>query len=88
MQRFPCPFCGLRPETEFYFAGETGKTRPETTGAVSETEWQQYLYAQRNEKGPVREVWMHSTCQELFIMERDSATMDVLRTQSLRKELQ
>ena len=86
MQRFPCPFCGLRPETEFHFMGELGKTRPDTTGAVSAEDWGSYLYTQRNEKGPVREVWMHLTCGELFILERDSVTMEVIGSIALRKD--
>ena len=85
MQRFPCPFCGLRPETEFYFAGEAGKTRPDTTADVSDEDWARYLHSQRNDKGEVREVWMHLTCQELYLMHRDSATMQVLGSEPLRK---
>ena len=34
MQSFPCPFCGARPETEFSYCAEAGKTRPE--GDVAE----------------------------------------------------
>ena len=86
MQRFPCPFCGPRPETEFHFAGEAGKTRPDTTQPVTDADWSHYLFTQRNEKGPVREVWMHLTCQELFVLERDSATMDVSTATALRKD--
>ena len=85
MQRFPCPFCGPRPETEFHFAGEAGKTRPHTTQPVSDAEWAHYLHSQRNDKGPVREVWLHLTCQELFLMVRDSTTMEVTGSTSLRK---
>ncbi|NIZ13038.1 sarcosine oxidase subunit delta [Phaeobacter sp. HF9A] len=85
MQIFPCPFCGPRNETEFHFAGELGKARPTTTEAVSAKEWASYLYAQRNEKGAVHEVWMHLPCSELFVMERDSVTMDVLGARSLRE---
>ena len=85
MQIFPCPFCGDRPEAEFHFAGELGKVRPDTVAQVDPDDWAGYLYAQRNEKGPVREVWMHMTCSELFMMERDSVTMAVLSSKSLRK---
>jgi heterotetrameric sarcosine oxidase delta subunit len=84
MQIFSCPFCGPRNETEFHFAGELGKVRPDTTQDVTSGDWASYLYAQRNEKGAVREVWMHLTCSELFVMERDSVTMDVLGSRALR----
>ena len=85
MQLFPCPFCGLRPETEFRFAGELGKTRPDTTGVVSDADWADYLHTQRNEKGRVKEVWMHLTCGELFVLERDSVTMEVIASHPLRE---
>lgn len=86
MQLFHCPFCGPRDEREFHFAGEAGKARPATTGAVSAEDWARYLNTQRNEKGHVREVWMHLTCSELFVMERDSVTMEVLSSAPLREE--
>ncbi|SCZ65613.1 sarcosine oxidase subunit delta [Epibacterium ulvae] len=86
MQRFSCPFCGLRDEREFHFAGEAGKTRPDTTQDVSDKEWANYLFFCKNTKGPTREIWVHTTCQEYFIMERDSVTMEVLGTTAMRKD--
>lgn len=86
MQLFPCPFCGIRNEREFHFAGEAGKLRPDTTGEVGAHPWAEYLYAQRNDKGRVREIWMHLPCSELFLMERDSVTMEVLGATALRKD--
>lgn len=77
MQRFTCPFCGLRDETEFHYVAEAGKLRPDTTKTVSDADWALYLYAQRNARGPAREVWMHLTCAELFVMERDTETAEV-----------
>ncbi len=85
MQIFPCPFCGPRDEREFHFAAEAGKTRPDTSGAVSDAEWAGYLHMHRNDKGVVREIWMHTTCAEVFLLERDSVTMDVLGSTPLRK---
>lgn len=85
MQIFPCPFCGPRDEREFHFAAEAGKTRPDTSGAVSDAEWADYLHMHRNDKGVVREIWMHTTCAEVFLLERDSVTMDVLGSTPLRK---
>ena len=84
MQQFPCPFCGVRDEREFHFVAEAGKTRPETVDEVSPRQWAAYLYSQRNDKGPVREVWMHLTCQELFVMYRDSVSMKVNGVTALR----
>ena len=86
MQIFPCPFCGPRDEREFHFAGEAGKTRPDTTQDISDGDWSDYLFHSENTKGASREIWVHTTCQEYFIMTRDTATMDVLGTTQLRKE--
>ena len=87
MQRFPCPFCGLRDEREFHYAGELGKTRPATFTKVSDKEWRDYLYAYHNEKGAAEEVWVHLTCREMFVMCRDTVTMEVIETRALRKEV-
>lgn len=86
MQRFPCPFCGLRDEREFHFVAEAGKVRPDTSREVGAADWASYLHGQRNEKGPVREVWMHLTCAEMFVMTRDSVTMEVRGTEQLRTD--
>lgn len=86
MQIFTCPFCGERNEREFHFVAEAGKIRPDTTQKISDKDWADYLHNHRNEKGLVREVWMHLTCAEIFMMERDSVTMDVHETIALRKD--
>ncbi|WP_438955152.1 sarcosine oxidase subunit delta [Cognatiyoonia sp.] len=84
MQVFPCPFCGDRNEREFHFLAEAGKVRPDTTQEISDADWATYLHSHRNEKGAVREVWMHTTCAEVFILERDSVTMSITQSIALR----
>ena len=84
MQIFTCPFCGDRDEREFHFVAEAGKVRPDTTADISDKDWAAYLHSHRNTKGHVCEVWMHTTCAELFLMERDSLSMEVLGSTSLR----
>lgn len=82
MQLFPCPFCGPRDETEFHYGGEAGNFRPE--GAeVSADDWARYLYMRANPKGHTREIWVHLTCGEFFVMERDSLTHAVLGASAL-----
>lgn len=78
MQQFPCPFCGLRNETEFHFAVEAGHPRPEPAEEVSDADWAKYLYLYKAPKGASSEVWVHLTCGEYFVMERDTVTRDVL----------
>lgn len=83
MQRFPCPFCGLRDETEFHFGAEAGKARPEPAPEVSDAAWADYLYSQDAPRGPAREVWVHLTCGEFFVMTRDTVTREVLGAEVL-----
>jgi sarcosine oxidase subunit delta len=73
MQLFPCPFCGPRDETEFFFGGDAGKTRPPRE--ASEADWARYLHMKKNPKGAARELWIHSGgCGRFFYMERDTVT--------------
>lgn len=83
MQRFICPFCGERDETEFHFAAESGKHRPEPAKDVDARTWYNYLYAQDAPRGRTREVWVHLSCGEFFIMERDTVTRDLIGVKSL-----
>jgi len=86
MQRFPCPFCGPRDEREFHYAGDFGKTRPDTAQHVSDADWATYLFSQKNPMGTAREVWVHLPCQEYFAMTRDTLTMAVTSTMAFRKD--
>jgi sarcosine oxidase subunit delta len=84
MQRFPCPFCGPRDETEFHFAAEAGKVRPEPAAEVTAEVWSHYLHLNRNPRGATREIWVHQTCGEFFLMERDTVTHVVAGATALR----
>ena len=77
MQVFTCPFCGPRDETEFHFAAEAGKRRPEPAQQTSDADWADYLYFNDVPRGPAREVWVHVTCGEFFLMTRDTVTRQV-----------
>lgn len=82
MQTFPCPFCGPRSETEFHFATEAGRSRPE--GAPKAAAWAEYLYAETAPKGQTQEVWLHTTCGEYFVLKRNSVTRVVAGSEALR----
>jgi sarcosine oxidase subunit delta len=77
MQIFTCPFCGPRDETEFHFAAEAGKQRPQPAEDTSDADWADYLYFNDAPRGPAREVWVHVTCGEVFMMTRDTVTREV-----------
>jgi sarcosine oxidase subunit delta len=83
MQQFPCPFCGLRDETEFHFAAEAGKTRPGPASDVGDDVWADYLFQNDAPKGHAREIWVHMTCGEFFVMTRDTVTREVLECTAL-----
>lgn len=85
MQLFPCPFCGSRPEPEFHFGGEAGKTRPEPAPSIAAGDWSRFLHLNRNPKGETKEIWLHLTCGEFFLLERNTATHEVFGSRSLRK---
>jgi len=81
MQRFPCPFCGLRNETEFHFVAEASKKRPEGDDREAADRWADYLYMNDNVKGVSREVWLHLSCNEFFAFDRNTLTHDVYDNQ-------
>jgi len=74
MQLFPCPFCGLRSETEFHFSGEAGNARPEGFRDVPASDWSRYLFDRSNPRGASSEIWRHRTCGEVFVMDRNTVT--------------
>ena len=86
MQLFPCPFCGLRSETEFRFGGDAGNVRPEGFRDVSAADWSRYLFERNNSRGEAHEIWVHATCGELFRMDRDTVTHEVLAVHALAGE--
>ncbi|MDQ2067911.1 sarcosine oxidase subunit delta [Xinfangfangia sp. CPCC 101601] len=86
MQLFTCPFCGPRGESEFHFGGDAGNIRPE--GDVSAEVWTDYLYFKNNSRGAARQIWMHLACREVFLMERDTVTHEVISSEALVQEQQ
>lgn len=78
MQLFPCPFCGPRAESEFHFGGDAGNLRPDSAAAAED--WTDYLFFRHNRRGAAREIWMHLTCREVFLMERDTVSHAVSAT--------
>ncbi len=84
MQLFSCPFCGPRDETEFVFGAEAGRTRPEPAAEASAQGWADYLHFGDTPRGPAREIWLHLTCGEFFLMERDTVSHAVAASRPLR----
>ena len=81
MLLIPCPYCGLRPETEFRYAGEAHVIRPADPETASDEEWTAYLYLRTNPRGPHRERWRHiHGCARFFNVVRDTVTDRIERS--------
>lgn len=78
MLRIPCPWCGVRDETEFRFGGESRITRPGNPAEASDAEWADYLFYRENPKGIHYERWVHSYgCRQWFNIARDTVTHEI-----------
>ena len=76
MLRIPCPWCGIRDETEFRFGGEAHVERPGLE--VSDAEWADYLFNRENPKGLHYERWCHVYgCSQWFNVVRDTVTHEL-----------
>lgn len=70
-----CPWCGVRDESEFSYAGEAHIARSLETEKLSDAAWADYLFMRKNPKGLHREQWLHAAgCRRYFNLERDTAT--------------
>ncbi len=78
MQLLPCPFCGPRDEPEFHFAADAGQHRPSPSSEVPDRDWADYLYGAEASSGVAREIWVHLTCGEFFLLTRDTVSRAVL----------
>lgn len=77
MLRIPCPFCGLRDESEFAFGGPSHITRPPTT--CDDATWTSYLWERENPAGVHYERWVHGFgCGRWFNVARNTLTHDIL----------
>jgi sarcosine oxidase, subunit delta len=79
MLRIPCPWCGIRDETEFRYGGQAHIKRPEDPDALLDAEWAEYLFMRDNPKGAFAERWVHSVgCRRWFNVKRHTLTHELL----------
>ena len=72
--RIPCPNCGLRPYTEFWFGGEL---RPPGSDADLEEDFRN-VWLRDNVAGVHSERWFHAAgCRRWLTIERDTVTNDL-----------
>jgi heterotetrameric sarcosine oxidase delta subunit len=73
MLRIPCPYCGVRDESEFRYRGDAGRARP-AQGASPE-ELTAYVYERANPLGWHVEWWLHvGGCRSLLKLVRHTHT--------------
>ena len=73
-----CPLNGPRNISEFIYGGDV-KTMPNPV-VGSNYDWAEYLFLEDNQKGIVREWWMHVPTSYWFIAERNTATDEIINT--------
>lgn len=79
MLRIPCPWCGVRDETEFRYGGQAHLARPGNPAALSDAEWADYLFIRDNPKGEFAERWVHTAgCRRWFNVKRHTVTHEIL----------
>ncbi len=81
MLLIPCPVCGPRTEIEFRYGGQAHIARPPQPSALSDDEWEGYLYLRSNPKGRHVERWRHTFgCGRFFNCIRDTVTDKIAGT--------
>ena len=76
MMLIHCPYCEeSRAEIEFAYAGEGHVVRPAEPSAMSDEEWERFLFLRANPRGRHNERWRHiHGCGRFFNAVRDTAT--------------
>jgi sarcosine oxidase subunit delta len=78
MKILSCPVNGPRVVTEFAYWGEL-REMPDPA-AVSDAQWADYVFNRNGAPGIKKEWWCHTPSNTWFIVERDTARDEVLRT--------
>ena len=78
MLEIPCPYCGLRDQTEFAYFGQAHLVRPPEPATLSDADWAAYLFLRKNTKGVHLERWMHAAgCRQFFNLARHTVSGEV-----------
>lgn len=78
MLAIPCPWCGVRNETEFINGGPKKPRRPDSAADIDDAAWVDRLTVGPNPMGPLVEKWWHVRgCGRWFALTRDTLTHEV-----------
>ena len=77
-----CPYCEQdRAEVEFAYAGEAHIERPRDPAALSDAEWEAFVFLRANPRGNHFERWVHiHGCARYFNAVRDTVSDKFLIT--------
>lgn len=79
MLLIPCPWCGLRAQSEFTYGGDATVQRPSLD--ASEAAWVDFVYLRNNPAGPHEELWQHSAgCRQWLRVRRNTRTHEIIDT--------
>ncbi|MEM7566912.1 MAG: sarcosine oxidase subunit delta [Pseudomonadota bacterium] len=76
-----CPYCGARDQSEFTYAGEAHRARPDWDDERTDEDWAAWVFMRANVKGVHAERWVHAAgCRRFFNALRNTATDVFLAT--------
>jgi heterotetrameric sarcosine oxidase delta subunit len=76
MLRIPCPFCGVRDESEFRYRGDATRRRPQ--GDAPLDAFLAYVYERDNPRDWHTEWWLHTAgCRRLLKVLRHTLTHEI-----------
>ena len=76
MLRIPCPWCGVRDESEFRYRGDATRQRP--AGDAGIDAFNAYVYERDNPRDWHSEWWLHvAGCRRLLKVVRHTLTHEI-----------
>ncbi len=76
MLRIPCPFCGVRDESEFRYRGDASRSRPHPEAEPDA--FCAYVYERDNPRDWHSEWWLHvAGCRRLLKVVRHTLTHEI-----------
>jgi len=76
MLQIPCPWCGVRDESEFRYRGDASRSRPAADAGAAA--FHAYVYQRANEFGWHVEWWLHvAGCRRLLKVVRHTESHEI-----------
>lgn len=87
MLLIPCPYCGIRDESEFSYGGEAHIVRPLNSEQLSDAQWADYLFMRKNTRGEFLEQWQHAQgCRRWFNVQRNTVSYKISRSYKIGEQ--